>query len=575
METAILAGKAFDEGSVNGKKAAEKRGNEIITLSEDEAARWREKTRPVVDDWLKAKAGAGHRRRRPAGEGAGTDRQVPAGLSRWRFARRLSDRLGAGRRGAAAGLAVLVTASVLTRWLTAQGVPGDFELLQIGLALAVFAFMPLCQLRGGNLFVDTFTDAAAVQPAARARRSLVAGLRGGRRPDRGDDGGGCGRDTAPAARAAWCWAARSAGRSISRPFLPPGSTCVVLLTALRSDAGARQLSDAALGALSFVILLVLMALRMPIGLAMFVVGAVGYVMLNDVATLLAWLKSTPYYLFSNYTLSVIPLFILMGALAGQAGLSQTLFRAADAVIGSRPRRHRHGSDRSLHGIRRNLRLVGRDHCDHGPGGAAGAAPLRLRGGTGDRYACDRRDARHPHPALDHPDHLRALDRAEHQQAVHGSPHPRPDGGCVLPPRDRLLVRRNPAAGPPGPKLTAAERRAALVDVWPVLLIAIVVVGGIYGGIFTPTEGAAVGVIAMLILGAVMRTLGPAEIADSLRQTAETTAMIFIVLLGAEMFNAFLAISELPIEASEMIVGAGLPPTACSWVCSYSTSCWAA
>ena len=61
-----------------------------------------------------------------------------------------------------------------------------------------------------------------------------------------------------------------------------------------------------------------------------------------------------------------------------------------------------------------------------------------------------------------------------------------------------LVRRNPAAGPAGPKLTAIERRAALLRVWPVLLIAVAVVGGIYGGVFTPTEGAAVGVVAMLV-----------------------------------------------------------------------------
>ena len=67
-------------------------------------------------------------------------------------------------------------------------------------------------------------------------------------------------------------------------------------------------------------LLALMALRMPIGLAMFTVGGVGYVVLTDAGTFLSWLKSTPYYLFSNYTLSVIPLFILMGALAERAGI---------------------------------------------------------------------------------------------------------------------------------------------------------------------------------------------------------------------------------------------------------------
>jgi TRAP-type C4-dicarboxylate transport system permease small subunit len=75
-----------------------------------------------------------------------------------RLAGRISDRLALAAGALLLALALLVTVSVLKRWLTSQGIPGDFELMQTGLALAVFAFMPLCQLRGGNLFVDTFTS---------------------------------------------------------------------------------------------------------------------------------------------------------------------------------------------------------------------------------------------------------------------------------------------------------------------------------------------------------------------------------------------------------------------------------
>jgi TRAP-type C4-dicarboxylate transport system permease small subunit len=97
-------------------------------------------------------------------------------------ARRISDRLALAGGSLLLAMAMLVTASVLRRWLTTQGVPGDFELLQMALALAVFASMPLCQLRGGNLFVDTFT---ARLPMAVQRRidgvwalvyAVVAGL---------------------------------------------------------------------------------------------------------------------------------------------------------------------------------------------------------------------------------------------------------------------------------------------------------------------------------------------------------------------------------------------------------------
>ena len=291
---------------------------------------------------------------------------------------------------------------------------------------------------------------------------------------------------------------------------------------------------------------------------MFGVGAVGYVLLSDAGTLLSWLKSTPYYLFSNYTLSVIPLFILMGALAERTGLSRALFAAADALVG------------------------------HRPGGVAMAAIGACTGFgaiCGSSVATTATMGRAALPELRRLGYDEAL--ATGTLAIGGTL------GILIPPSIilvvyaisteqniaklfmaalipgllaalfyvaviALIVRRRPEAGPAGPELGAAERRRALIRAWPALAIAVLVVGGIYGGVFTPTEGAAVGVAAMLALGAATRTLSAHAIAESLRQTAETTAMIFVILLGAEMFNAFLALSELPLVASETIVEAGLP-----------------
>jgi len=95
----------------------------------------------------------------------------------------------------------------------------------------------------------------------------------------------------------------------------------------------------------------------------------------------------------------------------------------------------------------------------------------------------------------------------------------------------------------------------------VLLVAFVVVGGIYGGVFTPTEGAAVGAIAMFLVGVLQGKLGWTEIKESLVQTAETSGMIFIILLGSEVFDAFLALSQLPTNAAEWVTGLGLAPYA--------------
>lgn len=318
------------------------------------------------------------------------------------------------------------------------------------------------------------------------------------------------------------------------------------------------MSDEALGGLSFLVLLGLMALRMPIGLAMFVVGAVGYVLLVDLGTLLAWLKSTPYYLFSSYTLSVIPLFILMGALAGQAGLSQTLFAAADAVLG----RRRGGIAMAVIGACTAFGAIcGSSVATTATMGRAALPELR-RYGYDEGLATGTLAVGGTLGILIPPSIILIVYAISTEQNISklfmAALVPGLMAAMFYLGVIAWLVRRNPAIGPVGPSKTTAERRAALVKVWPALLIAVVVVGGIYGGIFTPTEGASVGVVAMLVLGLAMRTLGPAEIAESLRQTAETTAMIFI-LLGAEMFNAFLAISGLPVEASELIAESGLPP----------------
>jgi tripartite ATP-independent transporter DctM subunit len=90
-------------------------------------------------------------------------------------------------------------------------------------------------------------------------------------------------------------------------------------------------------------------------------------------------------------------------------------------------------------------------------------------------------------------------------------------------------------------------------------VAALVVGRIYGGVFTPTEGAAVGALAMLAMGVLQRRLGFREIWDALRQTAETSGMIFMILLGAEVFGAFLALTRLPTAAAEWIGHAGFAP----------------
>ena len=200
---------------------------------------------------------------------------------------------------------------------------------------------------------------------------------------------------------------------------------VALVIGRIRPCGAAAVSEPAIGGLAFAALLVLIALRMPVGLAMLACGAGGYVLLAGWLPFLAYLKTTPYYLFSNYTLSVIPLFILMGAFAERAGLSQALFAAASALVG-----HRRGgmAMAAIGACTAFGAICGSSVATTATMGRAALPELRRYSyarTAGDRHARRRRHARHPDPAFGDPGRLRDRDRAEHRQAVHGGPRPRP------------------------------------------------------------------------------------------------------------------------------------------------------
>jgi len=122
----------------------------------------------------------------------------------------------------------------------------------------------------------------------------------------------------------------------------------------------------------------------------------------------------------------------------------------------------------------------------------------------------------------------------------------------------LVCRLDPVAGPAAERRSVGMRIRALIDVWPVLTIFVVVIGGIYGGIFTPTEAASVGTIGAGAL-AVAKGMRLDGLMDSLYSTAEATAMIFLILLGADVLNVFLALTQMPAELANWVSGSGMPP----------------
>jgi tripartite ATP-independent transporter DctM subunit len=306
-------------------------------------------------------------------------------------------------------------------------------------------------------------------------------------------------------------------------------------------------------------MLALIALRLHVGIAMFVTGCLGYMYLSSGHALFAFLKTNAYNLFASYTLSVIPLFILMGALAEQSGLSSALFRAAAAFMGQ---------------VRGGLAMAVIAACT-----AFGAI-------CGSSVATTATFGRAALPELLR--HKYDGGFATGTIAVGGTL------GILIPPSVILVIyaitveqnishlfmaafvpgllatlfylvtiflvtRRKPDVAPRHEPMARGERWKHARAVWPVLLVAVVVVGGIYGGVFSPTEGAAVGTIALLVIGLAQRSLGWAALRTSILNTASTAAMIFVILMGSEIFNAFLALSQMPMQAAEFITSLGLPP----------------
>ncbi|BAT61120.1 sialic acid TRAP transporter permease protein SiaT [Variibacter gotjawalensis] len=319
------------------------------------------------------------------------------------------------------------------------------------------------------------------------------------------------------------------------------------------------MSTLGVAGIAFVGMLALIAIRMPIALAMLATGSLGYIYLAGWGTFLNYMKSTPYYLFSNYTLSVIPLFILMGAFAERSGLARDLFAAARALIG-----HMRGglayaviAACTVFGA-----ICGSSVATTATFGRAALPELRrynYDGGfaTGTIAIGGVVDLMIP-PSIILVVYAIVTEQniAKLFQAALIPGLMAVSFYCIV---IFLVVRFRPHLAPTQPKMDRPERVRSVIAVWPALLVILLVIGGIYSGIFTPTEAAAVGTVAMLAVGLLQRSLSFEDFKLSFLQTAETSAMIFAILLGAEVFDAFLALSQMPQKAAELVASSGLSP----------------
>lgn len=319
------------------------------------------------------------------------------------------------------------------------------------------------------------------------------------------------------------------------------------------------MSSLAIGLAGLAALVVLIAIRVPIAYAMILVGGIGTAVLSGHDIVLAQLKDLAYAQFSIYDLSVVPMFILMGNIAARAGLSRALFRAANAWFGWMS------------------------------GGVAIAAIFACAGfGSvcGSSLATASTMGQVALPELRRYNYSPAL--ATGTLAAGGVL------GILIPPSVVLViyaiqveanivtmfmaalipgliavvffaiaiavyVRIWPESGPKGAKVDRTELVSASLGVLPVLVIFGLVIGGIYLGVFNPTPAAAVGVFLVAMYGAINRSISVNDARAALLDTARTTGMIYLILLGAELLKIFMSRGGVPQAGAEMMAASGLDP----------------
>ena len=316
-----------------------------------------------------------------------------------------------------------------------------------------------------------------------------------------------------------------------------------------------------LSILIFILLFVLLAIGLPIGFAMAVTGFLGSAMLIDFNAAMALLGQTAFETPITYNLSIVPLFILMGYFASNSGLSEALFSACNTWLGSR---------------RGGLALATIGGC-----GAFAA----ICGSSLATAATMTQVALPEMKRFNYDDSL-----ATGSIAAGGTI------GILIPPSVILvlygiLTESNigelflagfipgiltviffmttilivtaiyPETGPRGAKTTFAQKMGAFKKVWSTMLLFLLVIGGIYLGIFSPEEAAGIGASGALALALMARTMTWDIFFDCLMETVKTSEMIFTILIGAILFNNFLVLSAVPDSIGAWIGGLDMSPTA--------------
>lgn len=319
------------------------------------------------------------------------------------------------------------------------------------------------------------------------------------------------------------------------------------------------MATAWLGVIGFGAVLLLMFVQVPVAVAMGIVGAVGFFWLQGWDGLAYVMGSSPFESVIPYSLSIVPLFVMMGVFATYAGLSRQLYDAAYAFLGH----YRGGLALATIGACAAFGSI----CGSAIATAATmcrvALPEMRRHGYADSLATATIAAGGTLGILIPPSIILLIYALLTEQSL-GKLYvaallPGLLGTGLYMLAIVVATRLNPAIGPAGVRMPWKERGRTLKTVWPVFLLFAIVIGGMFAGVFSPNEAASVGAIGALLFALLSRAMTRARFRDSLRESAATSAMIFLILIGAGLFNFFLEVTNAPQFVVQQIQALNLSP----------------
>ncbi len=314
---------------------------------------------------------------------------------------------------------------------------------------------------------------------------------------------------------------------------------------------------AALTGFFFVLLMVFV--RVPIAVAMGIVGFLGFVTVRDWMPSLALVGLVARTTVESYELSVVPLFILMGNFVSRAGISDDLYAASYAFVG-----HRRGglAMSTIFACGGFSAICGSSLATAATMARVAAPPMR-RYGYADTLATGSIAAGGTLGILIPPSVILVLYGIMTQTDIRAlfaaGMVPGLLGIALYLAAIRWVVWRDPAAGPAGERLPMAQRLHALRGVWPMILLFVIVIGGIYAGTFPPTESAGIGAFGAFLFALARRRLTTRGFAEVLRETAITTSALFMVLIGALIFANFVNATGMPATLSAWVTANALSP----------------